>query len=197
MFSRTSRSTDAGVLALSLLAGCGAEGARVYAVTVTDDTALTCHVEATGAFDEGLAASIVAEHEGAYAAYRDAVPAEPQGYRLTLVEADEQVSAWLEPSAGAEPLQGTRDVLDGPLAEEFVEVAHETRGYATAPSGGLASPDPVVLDRAVLTATRVDAEIAGRLRVTEATYGLGAPSDPPDTHLSCARNLALRGAELP
>jgi hypothetical protein len=177
--------------------GCTSEGAREYAVTLTDASALTCRVEASAAFDEHLAAARISERENSYAAYRAAVPAEPEGHRFFLLAEETRVSAWFEASLGASPPAGTGAVFEGPAQDGFVEVAHSVTGHVTSASGAVVAGGPVVLERAVLTLTLVDLEARGRVQVSESSYGLGAASDPPDTHLVCTRDVHVRGAELP
>lgn len=201
MSSPTSRSTELAVPAALWLAlgaaGCSSEGAHAFAVTLTDASALTCRVEASGTFDEGLAAGRIAERENAYAAYRAAAPAEPEGHQLYVVATGEQLSAWFEASPSGTTPPGADAVFGGLEQDDFVELRHMKTGHVTTSTGAVLEGGPVVLEHAVLTLTLVDAEVRGRVHVLESSYGVGATADPPDTHVVCARDVQVRGAELP
>lgn len=202
MSSPTSRSTElvrlVAALPLALgAAGCGPDGARAFAVTLTDGSELACRVEASGTFDHNVAAARVAERESAYQAYRSSVPAEPEGHQLYLVTTGERVAAWFEASPGSTTPTGAEAVFQGPERDDFVEGMHTRMGFALSSTGAVVEGGQVPLEEAVLTLTLVDDEVRGRVHVLESTYGLGAASDPPDTHMICARDVDVSGAELP
>ncbi len=186
------RARAAGVLAAALLAvplltGCGEEGARAFAVTVTDASTMSCTGYGPLGHDVQRLAALAVLYEDAYAKARTEAPPRPQGRRLALSPAGDTVSAWLDAPLDETFIFGPDDVFEGPAYDDYLDSVFEDRRSV---------PEERVLSRSILTATFADGLFEGRILRTENDYSAAWAHDPPNTYLACVRSLTIVGGEL-
>ncbi len=190
-------------MSLLALCACDDSSARLFAVTVLDTTGMEC--KATTHSEQIAQETIDALADDIRRAWQkthETYPPTPLGRLLYIVEIEQRVLSWFEPSSGAEDTPSYHryddpgSVYQGELQDDLVEASYEelvnTDDVDEDFERELCGPRPMA--RGVLSLTDGDA-LQGRIRWSDYSY-IATADSACSADIVCARDILVEGAEI-